>query len=269
HLLDDALQPVPPGVLGEIYIGGTHVARGYHRRPALTAERFIADPFTPGGRLYRSGDLARRNADGDIEFVGRADEQVKIRGFRIELGEVAAAISVDPSVGQAVVVATELPQLGKSLVGYLTPADGADRQTVDLERIRTRVAAALPDYMTPPAYVVLDEIPITTHGKIDRSALPEPELAAATEYREPVTDTEQRIAALYCELLGHRRVGLDDSFFDLGGHSLAATKLVTAIRSTCDVEVGIRDVFELATVGRLAERVDRLHGGQVALSRPK
>ena len=192
HLLDDALQPVPVGVIGEIYIGGTHVARGYHRRPGLTAERFVADPFTPGGRLYRSGDLARRNADGDIEFVGRADEQVKIRGFRIELGEVAAAISVDPSVGQAVVVASDLPQLGKSLVGYVTPVDGAGRETVDLERIRARVAAALPDYMTPAAYVVLDEIPITAHGKIDRTALPEPEIVAKAQYRDPATVTERR-----------------------------------------------------------------------------
>ncbi|MGA8544127.1 MAG: amino acid adenylation domain-containing protein [Mycobacterium sp.] len=269
HLLDDALQPVPPGVIGEIYIGGTHVARGYHRRAALTAERFIADPFNPGARLYRSGDLARRNADGDIEFVGRADEQVKIRGFRIELGEVGAAISVDPSVGQAVVVAADLPHLGKSLVGYLTPADGADRETVDVERIRARLAAALPDYMTPAAYVVLDEIPITTHGKIDRGALPEPQIATAIEYRDPATVTERRIAALFSELLGHQRVGVDDSFFDLGGHSLVATRLVTAIRSECGVELGIRDIFELSTVGRLAERVDQLRSGQAVRSRPK
>ncbi len=272
HLLDDALQPVPAGVIGEIYIGGTHVAHGYHQRPGLTAERFIADPFTTGGRLYRSGDLARRNADGDIEFVGRADEQVKIRGFRIELGEVAAAISVDPSVGQAVVVATDLPalpQVGKSLVGYLTPADGAGCETVDLDRIRARVVAALPDYMVPAAYVVLDEIPITTHGKIDRASLPEPQIAANAEYRDPATVTERRIAGLFSELLGHGRVGVDDSFFDLGGHSLLATKLVTAIRSECDVEVGIRDVFESATVGRLAERVDQLRCGQSAPSRPK
>src|ERR1700722_12303455 len=269
HLLDDALQPVPVGVIGEIYIGGTHVARGYHRRPGLTAERFVADPFTAGGRVYRSVDLARRNADGDIEFVGRADEQVKIRGFRIELGEVGAAISVDPSVGQAVVLAADLPQLGKSLVGYLTPADGADCETVDLDRIRTRVAAALPDYMTPAAYVVLDEIPITAHGKIDRDALPEPQIAPSTEYRDPATVTERRIAALFSELLGHGRVGVDDSFFDLGGHSLVATKLVTAIRAECDVELGIRDIFELATVGRLAERVDQLRSGEVARSRPK
>ncbi len=269
HLLDDALQPVPVGVIGEIYIGGTHLARGYHRRPGLTAERFIADPFTPGGRLYRSGDLARRNVDGDIEFVGRADEQVKIRGFRIELGEVGAAISVDPSVGQAVVVAADLPHLGKSLVGYVTPADGAGRDTVDLDRIRARVAAALPEYMTPAAYVVLDEIPITAHGKIDRTALPDPDIVAKTQYRDPSTVTERRIAALFSELLGHDRVGVDDSFFDLGGHSLVATKLVTAIRSECGVEVGIRDVFELGTVGLLAELVDDLRSGARAQSRPK
>ncbi len=266
HLLDDSLQPAPVGVIGEIYIGGTHVARGYHRRPGLTAERFVADPFTPGRRLYRSGDLARRNADGDIEFVGRADEQVKIRGFRIELGEVAAAISVDPSVGQAVVVAADLPELGKCLVGYVTPKRP---DTVDVERIRVRVAAALPEYMTPAAYVVLDEIPITAHGKIDRAALPQPQIAARTEYRDPTTASERRIAALFSALLGHERVGVDDSFFDLGGHSLVATKLVTAIRSECGVEIGIRDVFELATVGRLAERVDQLRSGDRAPSRPK
>ena len=267
YLLDDALRPVPVGVIGEIYIGGTHVAHGYHRRPGLTAERFVADPFTPGARLYRSGDLARRNADGDIEFVGRADEQVKIRGFRIELGEIAAAISVDPSVGQAVVLACDLPGLGKSLVGYVTPGDGAE--TVEVERIRARVAAALPDYMTPAAYVVLDEIPITAHGKIDRTALPEPEIAAGAEYREPTTPTERRVAALFSGLLGHDRVGTDDSFFDLGGHSLVATKLATAIRSDCGVEIGIRDIFELGTVGLLAERIDQLRSGERTRPRPK
>lgn len=269
YLLDNALRPVPAGVIGEIYIAGTHVAHGYHRRPQLTAERFVADPFTPGGRMYRSGDLARRNASGDIEFVGRADEQVKIRGFRIELGEIAAAISVDPSVGQAVVLAMDLPQLGKSLVGYVTPAEGAGTETVDVERIRARVAAALPDYMTPAAYVVLDEIPITAHQKIDRAALPQPQLAAGTEYRDPTTPTEIRVAQLFSGLLGHDRVGVDDSFFDLGGHSLVATKLVTAIRAECGVELGIRDVFELATVGLLAERIDQLSSGQLVQSRPR
>jgi mycobactin peptide synthetase MbtE len=265
HILDDALQPVPVGSIGEIYIGGTHVAYGYHRRPALTAERFVADPFTPGARMYRSGDLARRNADGDVEFVGRADEQVKIRGFRIELGDVAAAITVDPSVGQAVVVVSDLPGLGKSLVGYLTPADGA---AVDVERIRARVAAALPDYMTPAAYVVVDEIPITTHGKIDRAALPEPEIVAVAQFREPATDTERRLATVFADLLGHQRVGADDSFFDLGGHSLLATKLVAELRSGFGVDVGVRDIFENDTVARLACHLDTLAAGEGS-SRPR
>lgn len=254
HLLDDALQPVPVGVIGEIYIGGTHVARGYHRRPALTAERFVADPFNPGARMYRSGDLARRNLDGDIEFVGRADEQVKVRGFRIELGEVAAAISVDPSVGQAVVVVSDLPTLGRSLVAYVTPA--ADADAVEVDRIRARVGAALPEYMIPAAYVAIDEIPITANGKIDRKALPEPEIGSATEYREPATDTEREVAALFAELLGRDRVGADDSFFDLGGHSLLATKLVAAVRSRCGVDIGVQHIFEFATVAGLAAHVD-------------
>jgi mycobactin peptide synthetase MbtE len=266
HLLDDALQPVPVGVIGEIYIGGTHVAQGYHRRAGLTSERFVADPFTPGGRLYRSGDLARRNADGDIEFVGRADEQVKIRGFRIELGDVAAAISVDPTVGQAVVVVSDLPGLGRSLVGYLTPA--ADVADVDVDRIRARVAAALPEYMVPAGYVVLDEIPITTHGKIDRAALPEPEISSGTEFRPPATETQQQLADLFGELLGRDRVGADDSFFELGGHSLLATKLVAAVRARCGVEIGVREVFELGTVAALADHVDELRSGGGVPARP-
>ncbi|GJF08905.1 non-ribosomal peptide synthetase [Mycolicibacterium cyprinidarum] len=266
HLLDDALQPVPVGSIGEIYIGGTHVADGYHRRPALTAQRFVADPFTPGSRLYRSGDLARRNSDGDVEFVGRADEQVKIRGFRIELGDVAAAISVDPSVGQAVVVVSELPDIGKSLVGYLTPADG---EIVDVDRVRARVAAALPEYMTPTGYVVVDEIPITAHGKIDRAALPELSVSAVTEYRDPATDTEHQLAQLFADLLGHGAVGADDSFFELGGHSLLATRLVAELRSRCGVDVGVRDIFELGTVSRLAAHIDALAAGQAVSTRPK
>ncbi|KUI07905.1 non-ribosomal peptide synthetase [Mycolicibacterium acapulense] len=254
HLLDDALRPVPVGVIGEIYIGGTHVAHGYHDRPKLTAERFVADPFNPSGRLYRSGDLARRNADGDIEFVGRADEQVKIRGYRIELGEVAAAISVDPSVGQAVVVVSDLPGVGKSLVGYVTPAE--DIESVDVERIRNRVAAALPEYMTPAAYVVIDEIPITAHGKIDRAALPEPDIDSGAVFREPADGTERRIADLFAQLLERDRIGADDSFFDLGGHSLLATKLVSGVRSAFNVDIGVREVFELGTVAALAQRID-------------
>ncbi|KWX67625.1 non-ribosomal peptide synthetase [Mycobacterium sp. NAZ190054] len=264
HILDDALQPVPVGSIGEIYIAGTHVARGYHHRTALTAERFVADPFTPGARMYRSGDLARRNADGDIEFVGRADEQVKIRGFRIELGDVAAAITVDPSVGQAVVVVSDLPNLGKSLVGYLTPADGSG---VDVDRIRARVAAALPEYMTPAAYVVVDEIPITAHGKIDRAALPEPEISATTAFREPAAGTEAQLAQVFADLLGHEKVGADDSFFDLGGHSLLATKLVAELRSRFDADVEVRDIFENATVARLAGHIEAVTSGEGTTTR--
>ncbi|MCV7102225.1 non-ribosomal peptide synthetase [Mycobacterium palustre] len=266
YLLDDALQPVPVGVIGEIYLGGTHLARGYHRRARLTAERFVADPYRPGARMYRTGDLARRNADGDVEFVGRADEQVKIRGFRIELGDVAAAISVDPTVGQAVVVVNDLPRLGKSLVGYVTPAAG---EQVDLDRIRARVAAALPEYMVPAAYVVLDEIPITAHGKIDRAALPAPEVGSGAEFREPQTPTERRVAELFAELLGRELVGADDSFFDLGGHSLLATKLVAGVRRTCGAEVGVREVFELATVARIAEHIDTRVASGAGPARPR
>ncbi|OBC15822.1 non-ribosomal peptide synthetase [Mycobacterium sp. 852013-50091_SCH5140682] len=266
HLLDDALQPVAPGVIGEIYIGGTHIAHGYHHRPGLTAERFVADPFNPGGRMYRSGDLARRNADGDIEFVGRADEQVKIRGFRIELGEVSSAISVDPSVGQAVVVVSDLPGLGKSLVAYITSAAGADR--VEIDRIRARVSAALPEFMVPAAYVELPEIPITAHGKIDRRALPEPEISSTKEFREPATDTERDVAALFAELLDRTTVGADDSFFDLGGHSLLATKLVAAVCARCVVDVGVQDVFEHATVAGLATHIEALRASGAGAARP-
>ncbi|MDZ7884783.1 MAG: amino acid adenylation domain-containing protein [Mycobacterium sp.] len=266
HLLDDYLQPVPVGVIGEIYIGGTHVAHGYHHRPALTAERFIADPFNPGGRMYRSGDLARRNADGDIEFVGRADEQVKIRGFRIELGEIAAAISVDPSVGQAVVVASDVPGLGKSLVAYVTPAGAAGN--VEIDRIRARVAAALPEYMIPAAYVAIDEIPITAHGKIDRKALPDPEIVVATAYREPATDTERQVAELFAELLGRDTVGADDSFFELGGHSLLATKLVAAVRSRCRVDIGVQEIFEIGTVSGIAAHIDGIAAAGGRSGRP-
>ncbi len=265
YLLDDALRPVPTDVIGEIYIGGTQLAHGYHNRPALTAERFVADPFNPGGRLYRSGDLARRNRNGDLEFVGRADEQVKIRGFRIELGEVAAAVAVDPSVGNAVVVATELPHLGKSLVAYVAPAAG---EIVDVERIRARVAAALPEYMIPAAYVAVDEIPVTANGKLDRAALPAPEIGPTVDYRAPVTDSERTVASLFGRLLGAEEVGCDDSFFALGGHSLLATKLVAAIREACHVEVSVRDIFETGTVGDLAALIDDLRDGQTRPSRP-
>ena len=190
---------------------------------------------------------------------------MKIRGFRIELGEVAAAISVDPSVGQAVVLASDLPSLGKSLIAYLTPAPG---DSVDVERIRSRVAAALPEYMTPAAYVVVDEIPITANGKIDRSALPEPTIAPVTEYRKPAGETERVIAGLFERLLERGPIGADDSFFALGGHSLVATRLVAAIRAQLDVDINVREVFESGTVAGLADIVDRRARGEKLTTRP-
>ncbi|WP_078326283.1 non-ribosomal peptide synthetase [Mycobacteroides salmoniphilum] len=261
HILDETLRPVPVGVIGEIYIGGTHVARGYHRAAGLTAQRFIADPFVSGQRMYRSGDLARRSANGDIEFVGRADEQVKIRGFRIELGEIASAIEVDPSVSQALVVVDELPHVGKRLVAYLTPVGG---HVVDLDRIRARISAALPDFMIPAAYVVLDEMPITRHGKINREALPAPEIGSVARCREPETATQRQLAALFARLLGAATVGADDSFVDLGGHSLLASKLSAAILNECGVGVDIREILELRTVAGLAKLVDQRRSGLIA-----
>lgn len=254
HILDQALRPVPVGVIGEIYIGGTHLARGYHRAAGLTAQRFIADPFTPGQRMYRSGDLARRNAGGDIEFVGRADEQVKIRGFRVELGEISSAIEVDPSVGQALVVVDELPHLGKRLVAYLTPFGG---HVVDIDRIRSRISAALPDYMIPAAYVVLDEIPITPHGKIDRDALPAPATGSVAERREPETATQSQVTALFSRMLGSGVVGIDDSFESLGGHSLLASKLSAVILSEYGVRIDIREILRRGSVASLAELIDQ------------
>lgn len=182
YLLDDALQLVPDGVVGEIYLGGDQLARGYLNRSGLSAERFVADPFRSGQRLYRTGDLGRRGIDGMIEFIGRTDEQVKVRGHRIELGEVEAAINNHPDVAHSVVVVTDHPSLGQFLAAYPVPVPGAE---LDLDALRERVTARLPEYMVPAAFTVIDRIPLTTHGKLDRRALPEPELALEREFREP------------------------------------------------------------------------------------
>jgi mycobactin peptide synthetase MbtE len=257
YLLDDSLRLVPPGVLGEIYLGGRQLARGYLDRPALTAERFVADPFLPGGRLYRTGDLARRTADGEIEFVGRADEQVKVRGFRIELGEVEAAVADHPGVAQCVAIVTDHERLGPILAAYLVPAPGAE---IDLQQVRATVAATLPEHMVPAAFAVIDEVPLSAHGKLDRRALPEPVLAKTHSYREPESPTEIRLAALYGELFDAERVGADDSFFELGGHSLLAARLVALVRDTFGVDIDVRAPFDTPTVAGLAAHlVARYH----------
>ncbi|MCP2317520.1 mycobactin peptide synthetase MbtE [Nocardia amikacinitolerans] len=249
YLLDEALQLVPNGVVGEIYLGGRQLARGYLHRPGLSAERFVADPFLPGERLYRTGDLARRNAHGEIEFVGRADEQVKVRGHRIELGEVEATVTDHPGVAHCVVIVTEHESLGPILAGYVVPKPGVE---LDLDVVRAFVGARLPEYMVPAALTVIDEVPLTAHGKLDKRALPKPELAVARSCREPKTPTEIRVAALYATLFDRDRIGADDSFFELGGHSLLAARLITMIRAEFGIEIDMRVPFDKPTVAGLA-----------------
>ncbi|MFI5715578.1 amino acid adenylation domain-containing protein [Nocardia sp. NPDC051750] len=252
YLLDDRLQLVPDGVIGEIYLGGEQLARGYRNRGGLTAERFVADPFLPGQRLYRSGDLARRNTDGEIEFVGRADEQVKVRGYRIESGEVQAALSTHPGVGACAVVAFQDPAAGTGLAAYLVPAAGV----LDVAEVRAYAAKSLPDYMLPTAWAVIEEIPLTEHGKLDKRALPEPRRFRTGELRPPSTPTEVRLAGLFGQLFGCAEVGADDSFFELGGHSLLANRLVLLLREEFGVEVDVRAPFDTPTVAGLAALVD-------------
>lgn len=258
YVLDKSLRLVPPGVVGEIYLGGAQLARGYLDRPGLTAERFVADPFTPGARLYRSGDLARWNLDGALEFVGRADEQVKVRGFRIELGEIETAVAAHPSVGRCVVVVVEDPTVGAMPVAYVVPAGGVSADEVDLGDVRAWVAAGLPEYMVPSAFMVIDEIPLTVNGKLDKQALPAPTPAAGIAFREPATVTERRLCEIFAHLFGAERVGADDSFFALGGHSLLAARLVAQVRAGFGLELDVRAVFDTPTpAGLAALLVDR------------
>ncbi|MGO9157158.1 amino acid adenylation domain-containing protein [Mycobacterium sp.] len=258
YVLDEELQPVPAEVIGELYLGGVQLARGYLGRPGLTAERFIPDPFNPGMRLYRTGDLVRRNISGQLEFVGRADEQVKIRGFRIELGEVEAVIATHPTVRHCLVV-TEDAEAGPMLAAYLVPVTGDDiagaSTQIDLDEIRAHAASMLPEYMVPNAFAVIPEIPLTVSGKLDKRALPAPTPVAVRAYREPATPTERRMCSIFAGLFGWERVGAEDSFFGLGGHSLLAARLVAQIRAEFGVELAVRAAFDTPTPAGLAARL--------------
>ncbi|MFH8791145.1 amino acid adenylation domain-containing protein [Streptomyces sp. NPDC017941] len=253
YILGPGLTPAAPGAIGELYMAGAGVGRGYHNRPALTAERFVADPFGPAGaRMYRTGDLARWDARGELEYVGRADSQVKIRGFRIEPGEVEAAVAAHPEVAQAAVVARSSAG-SKQLVAYVVPApDAGEVTTSDL---REFVAGRLPEFMVPAAFVVLERLPLSPNGKLDQRALPAPELTGSAVYRAPRSPQEEVLAGLFADVLGVEKVGIDDNFFDLGGHSLRATRLVSRIRTVLMLDVPMRIVFQAPTVAGLAEHL--------------
>ncbi|MFG2763717.1 non-ribosomal peptide synthetase [Streptomyces rubiginosohelvolus] len=265
RLLDSALHPVAPGATGELYVAGPGLARGYLGRHALTATRFVADPYgPPGTRMYRTGDLARWTADGELDYLGRADEQVQIRGFRVEPGEARAALAALDEVADAVVLARPAPGGGTRLLAYATPAAGP----LAPDRLREALRERLPDYLVPAAVIPVDHWPLTVNGKLDRNALPEPEEAAAPGGRAPATPQEEIIAHLFAAILEREHVGADDDFFALGGHSLLATRLASRIRSALDVTLSVRDVFEAPTVAALARRVHHADGAPEPL-RPR
>ncbi len=263
HVLDAGLSPCAIGVPGDLYIGGDCLCSGYARRPDLTAAAFVPDPFAerPGMRIYRTGDRARAFADGNLEFLGRLDQQVKVRGYRIELGEIEVALARQPGVREAVVLAREDTPGDRRLVAYVVPAAGESLSALAAEDLRAALRRALPEYMVPPVFVLLDELPVTANGKLDRRALPVPVLDRPEEaVAEPSTPTERTMAALWREVLGVDRVGLHDSFFDLGGHSLLATQLVARVREAFRVEMSLRTVFQTPMLGEMAAALDAAGG---------
>ena len=265
YVLDGQLQPVPVGAPGELYVGGMGLARGYLGRPELTAERFIPHPFgtEPGARLYRTGDRVRYLADGQVEYLGRADEQVKLRGFRIEPGEIEAALARQSTVREATVLVREDSPGQPRLVAYVVPVEG---QGVDAAGLRSALKDQLPEYMVPAAFVALPALPLTSSGKVDRKALPVPEGVrpdAGTPFVAPRSELEQQLTAMWSELLGIERIGIHDNFFELGGHSLLATQLVSRIRPTFEVELDLGRLFAQPTIAALALQIMDAQASQV------
>jgi hypothetical protein len=255
HVLDAYGEPVPPGTPGELCLGGAGLARGYLGRAALTAERFVPNPYgPPGSRLYCTGDRARWRRDGSLEFLGRLDGQVKVRGFRVEPGEVEARLIAHPEVGQAVVTAG-----ADTLTAYVVGTASADE-------LRRHVADALPPHLVPTSWVALDALPLTVNGKVDLAALPAPEPVPAAVFVPPRTDAEELVAAVWADVLGldRGRVGALDDFFALGGHSLLATRMAALLRAAVEVDVPIRTVFDHPTVAELAAAVEEFLIEQLA-----
>jgi acyl carrier protein len=240
---------MPAGVAGELYLGGAGLGRGYLKRSALTSERFIADPYSGNGeRLYRTGDLARWNAEGQLEYLGRVDHQVKIRGFRIELGEIEAQLLAQPEVREAAVV-TQDGTNGQRLVAYVVPHG----DSLDTAALSLRLSRVLPDYMLPAAFMVLGGLPLNANGKLDRKALPTAGYVGETRYVAPQGEFETVLADIWREVLGVERVGRDDHFFERGGDSLAAMRVLSLVRSRLLMSVTVRDLFEFPTISRLVE----------------
>jgi amino acid adenylation domain-containing protein/thioester reductase-like protein len=265
YVLDARRQPLPVGVRGELYIGGASLARGYLNSPELTAQRFVADPFAgqPGARMYNTGDAVRWRPDGQLEFLGRTDQQVKIRGFRIEPGEVERVLHEHPGVAEAAVVARERTPGNLQLAAYVCGRGGASPAA---EQLRRFLAQRLPEFMIPAAFVVLDALPTTNSGKIDRRALPPPEWGVSSRApgAAPRTATQRQLAAIWCELLGIEAVGAEDDFFDLGGHSLLALRLMSRVREQFAVELPLVRLFTAPTLAALAESIDLTRQGSAA-----
>jgi non-ribosomal peptide synthetase component E (peptide arylation enzyme)/aryl carrier-like protein len=253
YLLDAQLQPVPIGIVGELYIGGAGVARGYLNRPELTAEKFIPNPFQPGERLYKTGDLACYLPDGTIKFLGRIDHQVKLRGFRLELGEIEAVLNQYPGVQDVAAIVREDESGDQRLVAYVVPSQ---QQVLTLRELRDFLKERLPDYMMPSAFVLLDSLPLLPNGKVDRHALPVPEglrptLAAA--YEAPRSEVERAIATVWRSMLHLEKVGIHDNFFDLGGHSLLMVQVNNKLRDVFNRDLSIVELFQNPTISSLAQ----------------
>ncbi|WP_168702513.1 non-ribosomal peptide synthetase, partial [Gordonia paraffinivorans] len=267
YVLDSRLRPTPVGVVGEMYVHGGQLARGYLGRPDLSATRFVTNPFgEPGERMYRTGDLARWNADGQLEYLGRSDFQVQLRGFRIELGEVESALLRYDGVAASSVQVRSHESLGDHLVGYVVPEAGA---TIEVDELLDFVGGFLASYMVPSAIVVMESFPLTANGKLDRRALPEPDfLSGAAEFVAPRNAVEEAIAQVYADVLGVERVGVHDGFFDLGGNSLVATRVIARINEALGAELSVRALFDSPTVEALAqqfEHTDARRAGRPAL----